>query len=289
MARHIAPVDKKSKGERILLWIVCVFFALYTITLIYPVYWTVINSFKDARDFFGNFYGFPKKWLFSNYKEAFAVRVNNTGIGMMYLNSVIVTLGAEFLVLLLSSLTGYVFAKYKFPGSKFIYNFMIVMMMLPSIANIPATYRFLSTVGLYNTHIGVMLLYCGAFGMPFLYIYNFYTAMPWSYAESAMVDGANEWQVFFKIMFPQTVGLLAAIFIMTYGGIWGDYTNQMLYMKGKPTITVGIKSLSDYLQARNEWPMSFAAMLISAVPMGIVYIVSNKFLYGISIDTGIKG
>lgn len=289
MAANNVSLDRKSKGEMIFLWILCIIFAIYTVTLLYPVFWTILNSFKSARDFSGNYYGLPQKWMFSNYREALKVRVNNTGLGIMYLNSIILTAGAEFLVLLMSSLSGYIFAKYKFPGSKIIYNFMIVMMMIPSIANVPATYKFLSAIGLYNTHFGVMLIYCGAFGMPFLYIYNFYTAMPWSYAESAMIDGANDWQIFIKIMVPQTFGLLAAIFIMTYGGIWGDYTNQMLYMKDKPTITVGIKVLNDYLQARSQWPISFAAMLVSALPMGILYIFANKFLYGISIDTGIKG
>lgn len=281
--------ELRSPGEQIFLWALCALFAIYTITLFYPMIWTIINAFKTPKEFMKNIYGLPQTPTMENFKTALQVKVGSTNLIGMFFNSVIVTVAALVIAILECTMTGYIFSKYKFPGSKFIYSMMLVLMFLPLVGTTAGTFRFYVNTGLYDTRIGLILLYTGGFGGPFLYMYNFFEGVSWDYAEAAMIDGASDWQVFFKVMFPQSIGMQLAIAMMSFLGIYGDFTNPFLYTKSHPTLSVGIYTLTESLQAENLWPAAFAAMLVSCVPTWIFYMATNTKMFNLKIDTGIKG
>ncbi len=282
-------LNKRTVGQNILLWSLCVFFIIYSFTLIYPIFWTVVNSLKEPREFIRNLYGLPKKWVWENYVEAFKINVLGTGIVKMTINNIIVSGGGLILCMFSCSLSSYTLSKYPFKGSRLIYNFMLVVTMLPFSASIPATYNFFKVTGLYNTHFSVIFLIGGGFGYPFLLLFNFYESLSWTYAESAQMDGASNFKVFWYIMFPQSLSMVFAITIMIFMGIWGDFTDVYLYMPSYPTLAVGIKLLSDNMQSSGQWPALFAAMLVTTVPIGVLYIFANRQFYNMRIETGIKG
>ena len=281
--------ELRTTGEKIFLWSLCVLFAVYTFTLCYPLWWTVINAFKQPMEFMKNIYGLPEKFYTSNFTEAFKVKVGEANIVDMFFNSVVVTFFALVIAILECTMTGYIFSKYKFPGSKLIYNIMLVLMFLPIVGTTAGTFRFYVKTGLYDTRLGLILLYTGGFGGPFLYMYNFFEGVSWSYAEAAMVDGASDWEVFIKIMLPQAIGMQLAIAMMSFMSIYGDFTNAYLYTKSHPTLAVGTYILTESLQAENDWPAAFAALLITCIPTWIFYAVTNTKMFNIKIDTGIKG
>ena len=282
-------MNKRTLGQNILLYGLCVFFTVYAFTLIYPIFWTVINSLKSPQEFIRNLYGFPKEFVFENYARAFTLNVKGVGILEMTLNNVIVTGAGLFLCLFSCSLSSYTLSKYPFPGSKFVYTFMLVIGMLPFSASIPSTYNFFKATGLYNTHIGIIFLYGGGFGYPFLLLYTFYSGLSWTYAESAQMDGASNFKVFWYVMFPQSISMLYAIMIMIFMGMWGNFTDIYLYLPKHPTLAVGLKLLTDNMQSSGEWPALFAAMLVCTVPIGVLYILANKKFYNMRVETGIKG
>jgi raffinose/stachyose/melibiose transport system permease protein len=282
-------VNKRTPGESVVLWVLCALFTLYAFTLLYPVFWMVISSFKTPSDLFRNIYKLPQKWVFKNYADAFLIKVNGVGILGMFVNNVLVSVSGLLLALFSSSLAAYTLSKYPFKGSRFIYSFMIVIMLLPFSASTAALYRFMKVTALYGTRLGLVILYGGGFGYAFLLLYNFYVSVSWSYAESAMIDGASDFKVFLYVMFPQSLPMLLAVGIISFMGLWGDYTNVYLYMPNNPTLAFGIKLISDNMQSEGNWPASFAAMLISTVPVGIFYLFANSKLYKSKIDTGIKG
>lgn len=281
--------NKRTPIQNVILYSLSVFFILYSFTLIYPIYWTIVNSLKTPQEFIRNLYGLPKIFMFENYAKAFQLTVKSAGILEMAVNNAIVAFGGLALILFSSSLAAYTLTKYPFPGSKFIYSFMLVVGMLPFSASIPATYNLLKVTGMYNTHIGLILLYGGGFGYPFLLLYNFYTGLSWTYAESAQMDGASNFKVFWYIMFPQSLPMLYAVLIMIFMTVWGDFTSAYLYMPSHPTLSVGLKLLSDNMQSSGQWPALFAAMLIATVPVGILYIIANRQFYNMRVETGIKG
>ena len=129
----------------------------------------------------------------------------------------------------------------------------------------------------------------GGFGYPFLLLYNFYLGISWTYAEAAQMDGANDYQVFLRVMFPQSVPMLVAILIMIFMGVWGNFTDILLYLPSHPTLAVGTKLLSDSMESSSEWPALFAALLVTTVPIGALYIWANKMFFNMRVATGIKG
>ena len=287
--RKRSIIDKRTPGQNAVLYLVAFGFAVYGVSLLYPMLWTVLNSLKTPNEFFKNLYGFPREWDFANYADAFTIKVNGTNLAGMFVNSVIVTFGGIALALFSCSLAAYTMSRYPFPGSKFLYSFMIVIGIIPLSGSMAAQYLLMKSLGLYNTHIGLILLYGGGFGYPFLLLYNFYSSVSWSYAESAMIDGAGDFTVFIRVMFPQSFPTLLAISIMSFMGLWGDFNNPYLYMNRHPTLTLGLKMLSDKMQSSGDYPAVFAAMLVTVIPVGVFYVFSNSKLYNAKIDTGIKG
>ena len=110
---------KRGKADLILMGVVFAIFVLYAISLLFPFLWCIMNSFKEQFDFLTNVNGLPEVWTLANWKESFAVTVDNgIGIPMMYFNSVILTVGCTVLSLLSCSATAYVLSKYNFPGRR---------------------------------------------------------------------------------------------------------------------------------------------------------------------------
>ena len=287
--RRRSIAEGRTPLQHIVMWIVAVIFALYVFTLLYPLYWMIINSFKSAKEFIRNVYGLPWVWDFSNYRVAFEIKANGHNILQMFLNSVIVVgIGLPFAVFS-SALSAYTLSKYRFRGSRAIYSFMIVFMMLPLTGSLPSLYSIMKFTGLYNTYFGLILLYGGGFGYAFLLLYNFFSGISWSYAEAAMMDGAGDFTIFLRVMLPQSVGMMLAIMIMTVPGLWGDFQNPYMFMSNRPTLTLGIKQLGDSLQGGSQWPAYFAALLISSIPTGVLYLVLNKKMFSVNISAEIKG
>ena len=282
-------IKKRTLFQNMFFYVLCAFFVVYSFTLIYPIYWTIINSLKAPREFIRNIYGLPKEILWGNYLNAFTISVKGNNILNMLLNNIIITLPSLILILFSSSLAAYTLTKYSFPGSGAIYNFVLVAGMLPFSASMPSLYNLFKATGLYDNPLGIILLNGGGFGFPFLLLYNFYLGVSWTYAEAAQMDGANDYQVFLQVMFPQSVPMLVAILIMIFMGVWGDFTNIYLYLPSWPTLAVGMKLLSDNMQSSGDWPAMFAAMLVTTVPIGILYICANKKFFNMRVETGIKG
>ncbi len=282
-------VRKWNTVQIVFLSLLCVLFVIYSFTLLYPIYWTVINSFKQPREFLLDVYGLPEKWMWENYANAFTIEAKGKNIWDMFISNIITTFPSLALILFSSSLAAYTLTKYSFPGSGAIYNFVLVAGMLPFSASIPALYSFFQATGLYDNYLGIIFMMGGGFGYPFLLLYNFYLGISWTYAEAAQMDGANDYQVFLRVMFPQSVPMLVAILIMIFMGVWGNFTDILLYLPSHPTLAVGTKLLSDSMESSSEWPALFAALLVTTVPIGALYIWANKMFFNMRVATGIKG
>jgi raffinose/stachyose/melibiose transport system permease protein/N-acetylglucosamine transport system permease protein len=184
----------------------------------------------------------------------------------------------------------YVLTKYPFPGSKGFYSLAFILMMVPLVGNTASVYRLYFDLNMYNTYWGIILTSCGGFGMGFVLLYGFFKNLSWTYAEAAFIDGANHFKVFFKIMMPMAMPAISAIAIQGAIGIWNDYFTFYMYAPDKVTISLGLYSL----QAANQYgkisyPELFAAMMISVIPVIVIYAASQNFIIKNTTLGGIKG
>lgn len=280
---------------------ICVFFVflLYAFSLVFPFLFMIVNSFKDAGEFFkGSIWGLPSSLTFDNYSYAFLnlpVQANIFGHNMqfnmlhMFMVSIAITISSMIVNSLAAGASAYVIAKFKFRGKDLIYGLIIVMMTVPIVGNLPAKYRMMSAVGLIDNPVGLLLLYANGAGMPFLILYGFFKNMASGYAEAAYLDGASEVKVFFKIMLPIAMPALTSVSILFAIGVWNDYTTASIFMRKIPTLSVGLNIMLIDLRHRSAYPQSFAAMTIALLPILLVFIGFQKIIMKNTIAGGLKG
>ncbi len=280
---------KDSRGERTILWISFGIFALYAASLIFPFIWMLLNSFKTNPEFFANVWSFPEKWLFSNYSQAFQQKVKGFNLAGMFANSMFIVLVATVLSLSMSSMPAYVIAKYRFPLRKAIYMISIIVILVPSVGSLAATFRLLKSLGLYNRYIGIFLMYSGGFGFSFILLYGYFQNISWSYAEAAFIDGAGDFKTFALIMIPQAAPAIGALAVIQSIGFWNDYFTPYMFLPRYPTIAVGLNELVGKMTYASNWPVLFAVMILSIIPIIVVFIAFQKTIMENTVAGGLKG
>lgn len=279
---------KRSGTDLAFMWIMFALFVLYAISLLFPFLWCLMNSFKGMQEFFYNVNGLPEKWYFDNWKNSLTLSIdNNITIPQMYLNSVILTVGCTFFSMFSCSATAYVLTKFDFYGKSAIYTAAIVIMMIPTMGSMAAMYRLYNTIGLINTYTGIFITAMGGFCSGFLLLYGFYRNLSWTYAEAAQIDGAGHFRIYFGIMLPMAVPALTAVGILTGIGFWNDYFTVYMYAPGKANIAYGIQRISS--EAGADLPQVFAAMMLSVIPVLVVFACFQKTIMQNTTVGGVKG
>ena len=268
--------------------VVFAIFVLYAISLLFPFLWCIMNSFKEQFDFLTNVNGLPEVWTLANWKESFAVTVDNgIGIPMMYFNSVILTVGCTVLSLLSCSATAYVLSKYNFPGRRVLYTAAIVIMMIPAMGSMASMYKLYNNIGLINTYTGILITSLGGFGTGFLLLHGFYSNLSWGYAEAAQLDGAGPFRIYFRIMLPMAVPALTSVGILQGIGYWNDYFTIYMYAPEKATIAYGIQRI--YAESGVNLPKVLASMMFSILPVLVVFACFQKLIMNNTSVGGLKG
>ena len=278
---------KTSRLHKGIFAVVSALFFLYMLTLIFPFVWMLLNSLKTNMDFFKDIWSLPEKPLLSNYVNVW----DQMNLLVSFGNSIKLTLLGTLASILTASMASYVIAKYKFKLSKLLYTMAIVVMLIPSIGTIAALYKFMISTHLFNTHLGLVLLYSGGFGFNFILLYGFFKSVSWSYAEAGFVDGASDAQVFLRIMLPQARPGIIAVAIIQGINVWNDYFNPYMFLqdKSKMTLAVGIYNLVQEQSYAADWPKLFAAMIIATVPVLIVYAIFSNTIIENTVAGGLKG
>ncbi|GHU98060.1 sugar ABC transporter permease [Clostridia bacterium] len=275
--------------RKIILWITFAVFALYALSLLFPFVWVLLNAFKTNAEFFDNVWRLPKEWKFSNFADAFKLKVGQTTLPDMLVNSLILVVGGTVLSVFFSVCAAYVVAKYKFKGSGFIYTAAIIIMLVPTVGSLSASYKLMVDLKLYNTYIGVLLQYSGGFGFNFILLYGFLRSISWSYAEAGQIDGCSDFRIFISIMLPQAVPALFAVGIVQAIGLWNDYFTPYMFLRKHPTLAVGMQQLVSTMQYGGTLPVLFALMLISLIPVIAVFSAFQKTIIENTVAGGLKG
>lgn len=281
----------RSTREKICHEIVFVFFLIYAFTLIYPFLFLLMNSFKDYEAIADFPLSFPnaETFVWDSYLRAWF----SMDIARMFYNTIILSVGQTFVSISLTCMAAYTLAKYPFKGNSFIYTAILVCSVVPTFGSEASTFQLMDKLQLRNTYIG-MLIMCGGFGAAFLYLHSFFKGIPWSFAESAMLDGASEFRIFLQIMIPLAKNGIMVFTIMKFIGYWNDYWSVYLYycnigrgFEHHWTLSVGLTKLS---QNRNITKNVFyAGTIICIIPALVFYAIFSDKLMGNLNAGGIKG
>lgn len=281
---------KKAKSERICLWIMFGIFIVYGFTLIYPIVWALINSLKEPTEYDLNHFSLPKTLYFKNYQTVFSdLAVNRTTMLGSLVNSIWMATLSTFLGLFASSLTAYVVAKYRFKMSGFIYAMVIFIQVIPLVGGITGMYQLIhKTLKIANSPLTIWPIWFGGFGFSFLMLYSAFKSVPWSYAESAFMDGAGHFRTFTRIMLPSVKPVLASLFVVNFIGAWNDYMTAYLYMNKYPPLALTVYELQKDAE-RIGMPVYLAVIIISIIPTLILFIAFQKLIMENTTTGGLKG
>ncbi|AKU15509.1 carbohydrate ABC transporter permease [Luteipulveratus mongoliensis] len=273
------PRRSEGEGGRLVAGISHTVLAIWTILIIAPLLWSLLSSFKTTKEIFASPFSLPKKFSFDNYANAWT----DSHIGSYFLNTVIVVGSALVIVMILGAMCAYVLACYPFPGSRAIYYLMLAGLTFPVFLAIVPLFFVLKNAGLLNTLPGLILTYV-AFALPFtvFFLYPFFKGLPNEIAEAAELDGAGDWRTFFQVMLPMAKPGIASVAIFNFLGLWNQFLlpTALNTVPGNYVLSQGMAEFASQAGYAVDTGALFAAVVITIVPVLVVYVIFQRQLQG---------
>lgn len=289
---------KKRIGDEIYKWLIFIILFLYSISLLVPIIWTLINSFKGNIDFLMNAFSWPSEWVFSNYVNAYqkvstTVRSPEGGLltygffGLM-INSFIISGLTPLVVVIFTAMVTYILSRYKFVGNKLIFGIGIVVMILPIVGSLPSGLTISKALGVYNNlPASILTAPSNIFGLNFLILYGAFKGVPMEYSEAAQIDGAGPYTVMFRVIMPIMIPTIAVLYTLAFLSSWNDYLTPMIWLPSYPNLAYGM-----YYFQRNAtvtMPEILAGFVILMLPTVILYLSMQKLIVAKFSVGGLKG
>ena len=267
---------KSSKASKFLVYF---FLILGSLIMIFPFLWMFFTSFKTVPESMSiPATIFPSAFRLDKYKEV----LNNLPFVKLYWNTILLVFFRVVCAIAFSSMAGYAFAKLKFRGKGLLFTVILVQMSLPSQIFLIPQYQMVAKMGMANTIFALVFPgIVSAFGVFFLR--QTYMSIPDEVGEAAYLDGCNQWQTFYKVMFPLTGTSVAALTIFTavfaYGDLmWPQIVNNDVTQF---TLSAGLATLRG--MNTTDFPMLMAGSLLAMLPMIVLYLIfQRQFVEGIA-------
>ena len=260
--------------------------ALVMITLL-PLGWIISTSLKPSTEIFANPpYWIPKQITLTNYTDVFTA----SSIPAAFLNSLIIALLCSIMALVLGSMAGYAFARFKFRGRKFLSLFMLVSQMLPLTVLMIPLYYMANRAGLVDTKTGMALAHL-VIALPLVTWMSkgYFTSIPRDIEEAALIDGCSMLQNLIRIVLPLLRPALAATGIYAFISSWNEYTlaNVLTRSENSRTVPLALNDFSTFFKV--NWGDTMAAAAVITIPIIIVFLsVQKQFVEGLA-NGAVKG
>lgn len=260
----------------------------FSIVAILPIVSCVITAFKtdiEYRD--TNVMVLPENWLnFENFVQAF----QRANMGLGFINSVIILLCVLVASVFIGTQLAYVLNRFKFPGNNLIRNLFLFASLLPGIAMQIAVYEIMFKLGFINSLIGYIIMMCGT-DVISIYIYiQFFENIDVSLDESAIVDGASFFTIFYKILLPLLKPAIVTSCILKGVGTYNEYYAANLYLQDKTKLPTVATSLYTFVgPLGSQYNLICAGVIISLLPALIVFITCQNQIYSGLTSGAVKG
>lgn len=278
--------NKFSKGSfllNLLKWVFLIFLFVYAV---FPVIWLAIASLKTNGELMANPFSLPKVWQFQNYTKALTV----SGIGRLMVNSVVISLVATVLNILIASMGAYALSRFSFKGNQFLKIMFSSGILIPLNALMIPYFVLINRMGLYNSMGGLILVYT-AIGIPIstFIIMGFMKSVPKELEEAAVIDGAGFYKRFFTVIFPLSRAGVVTAGTFQFLTCWNEfvYANLLTSSQAVRTIQLGIRYFTN--QFSTDYVSMYAAIIISILPSIVAYVLfQNQIIAGLT-SGAVKG
>ena len=279
----------KAKVKERVNWPVTILLILGLITVIFPLYLTVVIAFKKPSEMTNSISGIlslPKSWSFANFAEAMRVTDFWHSLG----NSILITVITVVISILLHSMIGYAIGRNKGKSKfyKFAYLYIVSGMFVPFAILMMPLVKQTSQMGIANA-VGVVICYV-VFYMPMnVLLYSGYlTNIPIALEEAARVDGASTWKTYWSIIFPIMKPMHATVAVLTALGTWNDVMTPLVIMSGSGMNTLPLAQLTFQTQFGTNYNLAFASYLLALLPILIFYLICQKQILNGVVNGAVK-
>lgn len=264
-----AAQARRWAGQAALYVVVVVFLVLTFV----PVAIMVFMSFRSNAQIYTNFWGLPDPWLWSNYAQGF------TSVIHYALNSVVDSLISVALVVVLASLSGYVFARQRFLGKEILYLLILGLLMIPGILTLVPAFVLTRQIGIWNTPLALILPWtAGGQVLGIFLCRSFIASLPEELFEAGRIDGASEFSLWYKVAVPLSWPILMTIAILSMVGDYNDFIWPLLVISDDnlQVISVGLTQFTTSHGVTDYGPQ-MAAYVVASIPLLIVFMFGMKY------------
>ena len=273
----------KKKNFKISLVFVYTILIVWALTTIFPLLWSIMNSFKNKKAIYNNSFALPVDKLFSldNYKAVFA----NYDILNAYRNSFIISGTVAVVVILFSGMAAYILTRYKFPGKGILDALLYAGMMFPIYYTIIPVLRMMTGWGIVNTpHVSLNLLsvilpqIAGNMSFAIIVLRSYMRGLPVELEEAAYMEGCNIFQIYFRIIMPLSKPSFVTVGIFSFLWSYNDLFTQMFFLRTKDNWAITILLNNIASKEGVNYGMLFTSVTLIVIPILVVYMALQKYI-----------
>ncbi len=250
----------------------------FGIVTFFPLVLVVITSLKNNTQFYHNFWLPTLPFQFDNYEVAFA------RIWRYIVNSVIYSGTTIVCVAALSSIAGYVFARFKFPFKSVLFLAFISLIMIPGVLTLAPRFIMVRDMGLVNTPLALLVIWIsGGLVLSTWLMRSYFESLPQELFDAAYVDGAADWQVFSYVSMPLARPMLATVAMTTLISTWNDLIWPLVTITSRDRMPLAQGLMQFSSSFETDWGPLFAGYVISSIPLLCVFMVAmRQFISGLT-------
>lgn len=297
-------LKKKKNTFSVTLIVLCVILALYTVILMIPLLWALYTSFMDYTMYdLGTTREDLKMMMnwdnltWQNLITAFTdFKVTISGgthhITEMFLYSILYSGGCAIIATMVPCVMAYLVARFNFFFGKIVYGIVLLTMAIPIVGSLPSEIRMIENLNLMDSLWGLYVLRANFLGIYFLVFYAQFKGIPKDYTEAAELDGASDWHIMVKIIFPISVGTITTVMLLNFISYWNDYQIPMIYWSSHPVMAYGMYYFVRYAygqEGQATTPVHVSSMMLVAIPILILFGIFNKKIMSNMSVGGVKG
>ncbi|MBQ9863552.1 MAG: carbohydrate ABC transporter permease [Lachnospiraceae bacterium] len=254
---------------------------VFCLLYLFPIYLILTNSFKSRSEMYENMVALPSKLSLKYYESA----LGKMNFAISIKNSLILTLVSIAILVILCSMTAWMFVRSKNKLSGALFGILVATMLIPFQTIMMPLMQEMNWIGnhmgvkMTDTIPGLVFMYIGfGAGMGVFLYHGFISSIPVSLEEAAIIDGCNTWSVFWKIVFPMLKPTTMTVIILDVIWIWNDYLLPSLTLKAKANRTIPISTAKFFGQYTISWNEAMAALVVTIIPVAIFYLACQKYI-----------
>ena len=263
-----------------------IFLVLALLIMLYPVFMVVLNSLKTEPELYAKILGLPKQLHWGNYAEA----IEGGNLLRALFNSIAISGGTVLLTTLLGSFAAFALTRLLGKICRTLYWLFAAGIMIPYQVGLSQLYQITNRLGLLDSHLGLILIFT-AWSLPFtvFVMYGSFSIIPRELEEAARLDGCSVAGLYAKIVMPVSSSVITATVIYNLVSVWNDTMFPMVFIDSKSLKPLSTSLLAFKGQFTSRYTVMFAGVVLSSIPIIIVYLsMQKKFVEGMMIGS-IKG